>query len=199
MKRLHLLFAVGLLLVPIPDFANVASYCDSIAGNLVKNCGFEMGNFSWWDTSNIEVTPGGHALTSVLGALDIGPNTGQYYAGFGNVNSDATVSQTIQTTVGQGYDFSLFYAADGSKPHDFSVLWDGSVLLATPSQRTDSWVKYSFAVYGTGSDNIEFLGSNQYGYDGLDDVSLTVPEPALAGFCQLFLGGLVMMLRRRRA
>lgn len=63
------------------------SLCDSIAGNLVANCGFETGDFTGW-------TPGG---TRELQVTDFAAHTGNFGVVSPSVGADATLNQVLAT------------------------------------------------------------------------------------------------------
>lgn len=169
------------------------------AQNLVANGSFETGDLSGWggDQTGISVVSGPFYVYS--GAQD-----GQFYAVFGAVGSDGSISQTISDMAGGQYTFSFWFNAVGDNPSDFIVSWDGTQLLSLTNPTTGGvWTQYSYQVTGTGSDTITFAGRDDPAWMALDNVSLTqnstgtIPEPSsfiLMGSGILALGGIA---RRR--
>src|SRR6267378_1982555 len=69
------------------------SICDAITGNLVKNCGFETGDFTDWTT--IPAVPANNSNFGVDNRL---PNSGTYAAFFEATGTfDDTITQTLTT------------------------------------------------------------------------------------------------------
>jgi len=167
----------------------------SAGTNLLTNGSFETGNFSGW-------TQGGNeGFTSVIACCDAGVTAaedGTYYASLGPIGSDGTLSQTITDTSGQYMVLSYWLASDGATPNDFSVTWDGATLAsATNVAATNGWENVTFDVRGTGSDTLEFGFRNDPGFQGLDNVSVSAPEPATWALMLAGFGGLGLVLRRR--
>jgi Protein of unknown function (DUF642)/PEP-CTERM motif len=166
----------------------------TFAQNLVQNGSFETGDFTGWNVNGLEeVVSGPFSIYS--GAQD-----GNFYSVWGNVGSDGSISQTIADTAGANYTLSFWFAAAGDNPSDFSVSWDGNVLLSQTNPDTGgAWTQYSFNVTGTGSDTLTFTGRDDPAWMALDNVSLTqsqgtTPEPSsfiLMGSGVLALGGVI--------
>ncbi|HXN41574.1 MAG TPA: hypothetical protein VN918_07295, partial [Myxococcaceae bacterium] len=83
--------------------------------NLVRNCGFETGDFSDWaqsgDTSYTDVSPDA-AHSGIFGAR------------FGPVNDLGFIAQRLSTIPGQLYDLSFWLVSSG-RPNRFQVYWGG--------------------------------------------------------------------------
>ena len=211
MRKLSALFTIVFFAAALPSFAGTGkqgtqtagkgdppSLCDSIAGNLVQNCGFETGDFTDW-------TGGGNFEFSIVTSDSTYVNSGTYGAQLGPVGSDGTLSQTISDTVGGAYSLSFWLYNDNGTPNDFSVQWNGTTILNVgtdvgPFPFTDFTVA---GLVGTGSDTLQFSFRQDPLYWGLDDISLTsssstVPE---AGSMVLFgtALGLAALLIQRRA
>src|SRR5215469_11149603 len=191
--RIKTLLAIGALALCVCLGATTA-----FAQNLVTNGSFETGDFTGWtlggnNDGNTYVTSG--AFYAYSGAED-----GTFYAVFGSVGSDITVSQTLSTVAGAQYTVSFWFASVGDSPSDFSASWDGTPLLSLSNPNTGSnWTQFTFQVTGTGSDTLTFAGRDDPEWMALDNVSVTqnsgqsVPEPSsflLLGSGVLGLGGI---------
>jgi hypothetical protein len=93
------------------------SICDAVDGNLVANCGFETGDFTYWDQS------GNLSFTFVAPV----PFSGNFAAQFGPADDLGFISQLIPTEPGQSYDGGLFLRNAG-RPNHFQVYWNGDLL-----------------------------------------------------------------------
>jgi hypothetical protein len=167
----------------------------SAGANLLTNGSFETGNFSGW-------TQGGNeGFTSVISCCDAGvtgAEDGTYYASLGPVGSDGTLSQTVSDTNGEHLDLSFWFASDGATPNDFTATWDGATLTSvSDAAATNGWENFTFHVIGSGSDTLQFSFRNDPGYQGLDNVSVALPEPAFWALMLVGFGGLGVALRRR--
>ena len=95
---------------------NVFPDCSQVPGNLMRNCGFETGNFEGWlqsgDTSSSTVTMGA-AHSGNFGA-QMGP-TG--FLGF--------LTQSVATIPGQLYEVS-FWMRSAGQPNQFMLFWNGT-------------------------------------------------------------------------
>ena len=205
-----------------------SSICDSIAGNLVGNCGFESADFSMWTvTGNLQ----GGINGNYIGVDTEDPHSGNYQAylgaqsanqqtGSGNLYGPATtLSQAIATTNYHLYsvDFSLdtngCSAFDGDCPgyHNyFDVYLNGHQVFATKDIPNSGGLYNSFhfvasSINGT-PHNIQFDFTNDSDVFLFDDVSVVdlgpgsqTPEPA--SFWLMVSGGCLfaVTLRRRRA
>jgi hypothetical protein len=168
----------------------------TFAQNLVQNGSFETGDFTGWNQVGLEeVTTGAFSVYS--GAQD-----GNFYSVWGNVGGDGSISQLIADQAGAQYTLSFWFASNGDNPSDFSVSWDGNVLLSLTNPNTGiPWSQFSFNVTGTGSDTLTFAGGDDPAWMALDNISVTpatttgtTPEPSsfiLLGSGVLALGGAI--------
>jgi hypothetical protein len=146
------------------------------------------------------------------------PFAGSYYASTGCVGApcisgtaaqQASLSQTLDTIVGQTYDLSFEFSTDNNgASNELQVLWNGSVVLDLgPGGTLGQIPTYQlFSVSGltatSSSTTLTFLGRQDPGYDALDNVvveagAATAPEPSV-----LFLVGVlfsILWVARRRA
>lgn len=185
------------------------SICDSTAGNIVANCGFETGDFTSWTL----VDPNTFSFTAVegVGDVDINPNSGSFFAGLGSSPLDASLSQTLTTISGTPYTFSFWLASDGATSNDFTAQWNGTNVLALTDipSTTTPYTLYSFTETASSTSTvINFLASSA-GYLALDDVSVVVDPPAtgtpepgnLVSACMLLglMGGYAGLRNYRKA
>jgi hypothetical protein len=169
-----------------------ASICDAVAGNLVKNCGFETGDFSDW-TVKFAPSPFGPTLEVASTLEGVVPHSGNFAALFGSFTTDDAISQVLSTTPGRAFDLSFFLENFGSitaSITDFSASWDGKSVFNAPITAFP-YTQFSFVVPGHGPDTLQFAGRGGGGAYVLDDVEVTpVPEPSTLS---LFGLGLLLM------
>jgi hypothetical protein len=201
-------FCVAVFLLQSSAPVRAASICDSIAGNLVANCGFETGDFTGWTLSGNDVPGQLNNLYGVEGVdpFDgIAPNSGSDQAFIADLVANATtLSQTIATVPGYDYSVSFFLAQDtqpgtGQPPDSnaFLAVFDGvpfAGLIAVPVQ---GYTEYSGTVNVTDASSVLSLTlGNDLGELLLDDVSVVAtPEPSA---WTLALGGALLVCAFRR-
>jgi hypothetical protein len=193
MNKIFAVLAIAVLLL-------TAGVSIAAADNLIVNGGFETVDpdgtlIIGWNrvgtTTGVDVTDSWNQYH---------PNSGDYFAIFGEVNVLDGISQNISTINGQRYVLRMYLASDGGKPNEFKVDWNG-ITLYDQFDLPDTWstTQYNlldFSFIGTGNDTLTLSGMNNPSWLALDDVSLNpVPEPS--SFLLIGAGlGVFALLRR---
>lgn len=200
-------FAITLAMLGSPQ-ARATSFCNSVAGNLVQNCGFEHATLTgpgtvpadwtvnqWTNNDDVitNVNEPGYANDVHSGsfALQIGNDPGE--PGYPLFNGAAIVSQSFADVSGEKLTFN-FFLLNGEAPNnaddEFQAFFDSTsgtpLLQILNSSAPQGYTEYSYQVTGTGSDTITFTANNGPNYFYLDDVSVVedgpstppVPEPS---------------------
>jgi len=146
----------------------------------IENGGFETGDFTDWTSSDPTefslYVDGGPFPINMDG---ISPHSGSWFAVFEFTPSPEALSQVIATDPGHTYVLSLWFYSDGATPNEFGVSWNGNALFDQTDIPFTGWTNLQFIVKATGtSANVQFIGRNDNGDLGLDDVS-TAEIPSL--------------------
>jgi len=187
--------AVGSMLGLREPAQAVTSACDAIAANLVKNCGFETGDFTSWTPSE---TP-----SAVFGVNTADPHTGSLAAFFANSSTDS-ISQSIPTSAGGAYNVT-FWLANDLDVNIFDATFGMTSLESFVDVSPFAYTAFSTTVEATSSaTELVFTGLGTRDTLFLDDVSVVpvavaTPEPASLALLAVGLAGLGMALRLRRA
>jgi hypothetical protein len=197
MRLQGLSFGLGLLLAA--STASAASLCEGITGNLVLNCGFDMGS-----------TPSGGGddptdwmasqFTSFEAIVNSPLNDGdtdtmrfsnyEFQGGEPLFNGAAIMSQSFTDTPGEQYAFE-FYVYNGdpnAAEEQFQAFWgplssptSGTPVFVDNGSLPNSFTPEMFTVTGTGSDTITFTAYNSPSYYYLADVSLVDTGVSVSG------------------
>lgn len=153
----------------------------NVGQNIVANGGFESGDFGLWTFT-------GSRLQN--GVVKSFAHSGKYGAEFGQVNSLASISQTLPTYAGQGYLLSFWVknpaGGSSSNPEKFIVKWDGNILLSLTNPRAFGWTNYQYTVTASTDGTVfQIQAQNNPSFFGVDDISVTpIAAPAIAAMVQ---------------
>ncbi len=158
---------------------NVFPDCVNVPGNLVRNCGFETGNFEGWTQS------GDTSFTMVTGDA---AHSGNFGAQIGPERFPGFLTQTLATVPGQLYDLSFWMRSSG-QPNQFMLYWDGTPIsnctgfptTATPmANGVPQFDQFFFSALPPASGGnmvITFGFFNRFDFFFFDDVVM-VPSPS---------------------
>lgn len=181
-------FLLGVLFV-------AGSAMPAAAANLIRNGGFETGDFAHWELSGSR---------SFTGVSDFAPHEGTFAAFMGPFGANGSLAQTVATQAGADYEISFWLRNEFGGVSLFQASFDGAALLLDlQAEAAFPFRRYSFVrLAGGDAATLRFTYRNDPSYWHLDGVSVTrltaaIPEPAswatmIAGF------GLVGMAYRRR-
>jgi hypothetical protein len=165
------------------------------AHDVVVNGGFETGDFSGWSNT------GDPSWSGVDGNA---PQSGTYGAYLGTiVPGTKTLSQTLNTTVGEFYDviFWLQNEADvqgDTAPNSFVFSWGGADQLTLTDAAAFGYTKYEYNLQASAATTtIQFTYSQLPAYWDLDNVAV-IPEPSSLALAGLAVGLAVAQRRRRK-
>ena len=202
----------------VASAASATSLCSGIAGNLVQNCGFDVGSPGDGDVppdwSGAQFTGFEDVVNSPVNGSDTASMriaNDEFQGGEPLFNGAAILSQSFTDTPEDEYTFD-FYVYNGDpngSEEQFQAFWGptSSPTSTTPlfvdtGRLPISFTLESFTVVGTGSDTITFTSYNTPNFYYLADVSLvdigsaTAPEP---GSLALMGAGIVLVVFARFA
>ena len=140
----------------------LASSCDADPDNIVRNCGFETGDFSSW------VQSGDPSFTDVSTLVS---HTGNFGGQLGPINGLGFLSQDLTTTAGGSY-FIVFWLRNFGTPSEFGVYWDGNLLWRWPNTADFDYMRVAIGPVTASTSNtvLTFGFNNVPDYYYLDDI-----------------------------
>lgn len=178
----------------------------ALASNITSNGDFETGDLTGWTLGNGGPFDAVCASGSGIGAATCISQSGNFAMSFGLFGSTATLSQTLNTVVGETYLLSFWLANDNPANTDtetFAVTWGGTTVFSLtspqPSFAYTNQVVLNLVATST-STVLQFEARHDPSQWFLDDVAVLTPEPgtgALAGLALATLG-LARRFRTRR-
>ena len=184
-------FGVSFIVAVVTAFG-LALAAPAYAVNLVVNPSFETGNFTGWT----QVGNTGFSGVECPGPAFVAQ--GSCDAFFGPVGSTGGISQSIALHVGSQYLLTFAFRPDGGTPSSFSVSLGGVTLFSVTNPAASAYRNFSFAVLATAAnETLTFSFRDDPGFLFLDNVSLSIPEPASVGLLGIALVAMFMGLRRK--
>jgi hypothetical protein len=141
---------------------------DQVGGTqLVRNGGFETGDFSGWSTA-------GNIVDTAVTTGSLYVHAGNYGAELGPSGSLGFLLQNLPTTPGASYLVSCWLdSPDGMIPNEFLVAWNGTNLFDQVNMGETGWTNLQFLVMaGATNTLLEFGFRNDNSYFGLDEITV---------------------------
>ena len=153
----------------------------AIGANIVVNPGFESGFLPGWVVNN-NVSPWFIDSIPNSGLNDIANQCG----GPGCLDSvnGAFFYQDLPTVIGNTYTLTFWAFVEGApgQTDEIKVTWGGNTVLdiLNPAVPDDVYFQYSVSnlLATTSSTRLKFFGRDDPGILGVDDVSVSTPEPS---------------------
>lgn len=162
----------------VTNFTGVAAslpFSISVGQSIVKNGGFESGNFTGW-------TLNANSKYNIVTTDSSFVYSGSFGAALGQDGSLGYLYQTLATSPGQNYLLSLWLDnpvnSYGATPNQFLVQWNGTALFNQTNIPYTVWTNLQFIVTATGTSTVLQFGFEDAPYYlGLDDISVTQIAP----------------------
>lgn len=166
------------------------------AANIVANGGFETGDFTdWVELDNFTFSD----VVCPDPSFVPQPTEGICEGEFGPAGLDGTLAQGLNTVAGQTYVITFDFFSDGGTPSDFSATFGGVPLIALTNPPANGYQSFSFLETATSANTtLAFSFRDDPGHLYLDNVGVSLPEPASAALLGIGLSAL-FLLRRRTA
>jgi len=168
-------------LLSLTLFSIAVSAPSAIAANIVVNPGFESGFLPGWVVNN-NVSPWFIDTIPNSGLNDVANQCG----GPGCLDSlnGAFFYQDLPTVIGNFYTLTFWAFLEGApgQTDEIKVTWGGNTVLdiLNPAVPDDVYFQYSVSnlLATTSSTRLKFFGRDDPGILGVDDVSVSTPEPS---------------------
>ena len=135
--------------------------------NIVRNCGFETGDFEGWDLS------GDFSNTFVTGDARHSGNFGAQFSSPGL----AFIAQMLPTNPEQTHFVSIWFQSQG-QPNEIQVYWDGNLISDMMNVGNTIFTQYTWygLVASTSLTELRIGASNLTGFFYVDDIAVD-PSP----------------------
>jgi len=148
----------------VVDFSlDPVAACDRVPGNLVRNCGFETGDFTNWTRSG---DPGFTTIDMISAhsgnfGLDTGPSGGLGY-----------IAQNLATTPGTFYHVCYWIDNEGGPSNRFTASWEGNIIVDVSDQQRFTYRQDCLDVFAcTDNAELKFGFLQEPSFFHFDDVS----------------------------
>lgn len=144
------------------------------APHLLRNGGFEHGDFTGWTLSgNTEYSQVFNQPYDGLAARH-----GADYALLGPQGADGVLSQSFADAAGAKLTISFWLASDGGTADDFTASYDGDALMRVADAGAFGWTRYAATVSATGLDTLSFSFRDDQDYFALDTIRVRYADAA---------------------
>ena len=168
-------------LISLTLFSIAVSAPSAIAANIVVNPGFESGFLPGWVVNN-NVSPWFIDSIPNSGTNDIANQCGG--AGCLDSLNGAFFYQDLPTVIGNTYTLTFWAFVEGApgQTDEIKVTWGGATALdiVNPAVPDDVYFQYSVSnlLATSSTTRLKFFGRDDPGILGVDDISVSTPEPS---------------------